>query len=148
MRSTTKLLLNFILISLLLLAACNAGEKDEPSPAADSSETTGDAEDTAAAAAGQPATASDNALQYSEDGLDIVFSGGGAKSIAQVGALKELEEQGISYRRVVGTSSGSIMALMVAAGYSADEMVAAITERTPDGKIILAKFMDVPAVLF
>ena len=36
------------------------------------------------------------------------------------------------------------MALMVASGYSADDMVAAMTERTPDGKIILAKFMDVP----
>ena len=91
-----------------------------------------------------PIVAGGSGLQYSEDGLDIVFSGGGAKSIAQVGALKELEDQGISYRRVVGTSSGSIMALMVASGYSADEMVAAITERTPDGKIVLAKFMDVP----
>ena len=64
-------------------------------------------------------------LQYSEDGLDIVFSGGGAKSIAQVGALKELEDQGISFRRVVGTSSGSIMGLMVASGYSAEEGSAA-----------------------
>ena len=36
------------------------------------------------------------------------------------------------------------MALMVASGYSVDDMVAAMTERTPEGKIILAKFMDVP----
>jgi predicted acylesterase/phospholipase RssA len=133
-----------MLISLALLVACNLDEKEEPSPAAESSETVDDGVDTGETIVDSPSVAGGSGLQYSEDGLDIVFSGGGAKSIAQVGALKELEDQGITYRRVVGTSSGSIMALMVAAGYSADEMVAAITERTPDGKIILAKFMDVP----
>jgi len=133
-----------MLISLALLVACNADEKEEPSPVAESSETADDTADPGESAVDLPEAAGGTGLQYSEDGLDIVFSGGGAKSIAQVGALKELEDQGITYRRVVGTSSGSIMALMVASGYSADEMVAAITERTPDGKIILAKFMDVP----
>ncbi len=141
MRLTKRLLLIVTMLVLALLAACNSDENDD---AAGSSETTADAVDTEETTAGLPAAVGGSGLQYSEDGLDIVFSGGGAKSIAQVGALKELEEQGISYRRVVGTSSGSIMALMVASGYSANEMVAAITERTPDGKIILAKFMDVP----
>lgn len=141
MRSTKRLLLIVTMLVLALLVACNSDENDEE---AGSSETAADAVDTEETTAGLPAAAGGSGLQYSEDGLDIVFSGGGAKSIAQVGALKELEDQGISYRRVVGTSSGSIMALMVASGYSADEMVAAITERTPDGKIILAKFMDVP----
>jgi predicted acylesterase/phospholipase RssA len=83
-------------------------------------------------------------LKYSDDGLDLVFSGGGAKGIAHVGALMELEKRGVPYRRVVGTSSGSIMALMLASGYSANEMAAAITERTPDGKIIMSKFLDTP----
>lgn len=83
-------------------------------------------------------------MEISEDGLDLVFSGGGAKGIAHIGALAELEKRGVTYRRVVGTSSGSIMALMLASGYSAGEMAAAITERTPDGKIIMAKFLDVP----
>ena len=88
---------------------------------------------------------SPNVLNSSEDGLDIVFSGGGAKSIAQIGALKEMEAQDITFRRLVGTSSGSIMATFLAAGYTADEMMAAITERTPDGDIILASFLDVPS---
>ena len=144
MRSTTRTLLVVLLISLALLVACNADEKEEPSPATESSVTGDDAVDSGETTVDLPIVAGGSGLQYSEDGLDIVFSGGGAKSIAQIGALKELEEQGIAYRRVVGTSSGSIMALMVASGYSADEMLAAITERTPDGKIILAKFMDVP----
>ncbi len=83
-------------------------------------------------------------LTSSAEGLDLVFSGGGAKGIAHIGALMELEKREVPYRRVVGTSSGSIMALMLASGYSADEMVAAITERTSNGKIIMADFLDTP----
>jgi len=111
------------------------GDKAEPTPVPVTSEE--------AVAVGENGV-SPNALQSSKNGLDIVFSGGGAKSIAQIGALKEMEEQGTTYRRLVGTSSGSIMATFLAAGYSADEMMAAITERTPDGDIILASFLDVP----
>ena len=139
-----RLLLVTMAISLAFLVACNSDQKEEPSSTAESAPAVNDVKEEAETAVDQPASSGRTALQSSEDGLDIVFSGGGAKSIAQIGALKELEEQGISYRRVVGTSSGSIMALMVASGYSADEMEAAITERTPDGKIVLAKFMDVP----
>jgi len=144
MRTSTRLIIIVMVLTLLLLVACNANDKEEQKETAENATTV--KEDAAAdeTTGDLPIIAGGTGLQYSEDGLDIVFSGGGAKSIAQVGALKELEEQGLSYRRVVGTSSGSIMALMVASGYSADEMVAAITERTPDGKIILAKFMDVP----
>lgn len=144
MRTSTRLIIIVMVLTLLLLVACNANDKEEQKETAENATTV--KEDAAAdeTTGDLPIIAGGTGLQYSEDGLDIVFSGGGAKSIAQVGALKELEEQGLSYRRVVGTSSGSIMALMVASGYSADEMVAAITERTADGKIILAKFMDVP----
>jgi predicted acylesterase/phospholipase RssA len=131
-------------ISLAFLVACNSDQKEEPSPTAESAPAANDVNEEAETAVDQSPFGSLPALQSSEDGLDIVFSGGGAKSIAQIGALKELEEQGITYRRVVGTSSGSIMALMVASGYSADEMAEAITERTPEGKIILAEFMDIP----
>jgi len=138
MRLFTKLLLAVMMLSLLLLVACSDDKEGRQSPKPESSETSTTTNDTTETAV------SHNALKSSEDGLDIVFSGGGAKSIAQIGAVKEMEEQGASYRRLVGTSSGSIMALFLAAEYSADEMMAAITERTPDGKIILASFMDVP----
>jgi len=53
--------------------------------------------------------------------FDLVFEGGGAKGLAFVGALQALERQGHTARRVIGTSAGSITALLVAAGYSADE---------------------------
>lgn len=144
MRSATKLLITVTVLALALLAACRSDKQEEATPTVERVETNTDVVGAGQTAVDSPAAAGGSGLQSSEDGLDIVFSGGGAKSIAQIGALKELEEQGIAYRRVVGTSSGSIMALMVASGYSADEMAAAITERTPDGKIILAKFMDVP----
>jgi NTE family protein len=54
--------------------------------------------------------------------VNAVFEGGGVKAIALVGAVKASEERGIRYARVAGTSSGSIVASMLAAGYTADEM--------------------------
>lgn len=127
--------LRIVVIGLLFFLMGCGGDEAEPSPTAVSVEIEESGGETAVIG---------NPLQYSEDGLDIVFSGGGAKSIAQIGAVKEMEEQDVNYRRLVGTSSGSIMATFLAAGYTADEMMTAITERTPEGDIILASFMDVP----
>jgi NTE family protein len=84
------------------------------------------------------------ALTANENGLDLVFQGGGAKGLAHIGAIKSLEEQGRSYRRLVGTSAGSIVAVLLAAGYSADEMEAVIAERMPDGNIIMGSFLVPP----
>lgn len=56
-----------------------------------------------------------------------IFEGGGAKGYAHVGALKAAEERGISFRKVAGTSAGAIVAALVAAGYTADELL------DPDG---------------
>jgi len=54
--------------------------------------------------------------------VGVVLSGGGAKGLAHIGALKVIEEAGIPVDFVVGTSIGSIMAGIYALGYSADEM--------------------------
>ena len=54
--------------------------------------------------------------------VGLVLSGGGAKGMAHIGALKVLEELDIPIDYVVGTSIGSIMAGIYALGYSADEM--------------------------
>ncbi len=51
-----------------------------------------------------------------------VFEGGGVKGIALIGALKRLEEEGVQLGRVAGTSAGAIIASLVAAGYTADEL--------------------------
>lgn len=45
-----------------------------------------------------------------------VFQGGGCKSLAFVGAFKEASERGVFFSEVAGTSAGSIIAALVAAG--------------------------------
>lgn len=54
--------------------------------------------------------------------IDGVFSGGGIKGFAFLGALQVLEKGNYQFRRVAGTSAGSIVAAFIAAGYTAKEM--------------------------
>ncbi|SOC21049.1 NTE family protein [Ureibacillus xyleni] len=54
--------------------------------------------------------------------IDGVFSGGGIKGFAYVGALQVLEEKNFTFKRVAGTSAGAIFACLIAAGYSASEV--------------------------
>ncbi len=51
-----------------------------------------------------------------------IFEGGGAKGLAHIGALKATEERAIKFIGVAGTSAGSIVASLIAVGYSADEL--------------------------
>lgn len=53
----------------------------------------------------------------------ICFSGGGIKGAAHIGAIKALEEENLKFDYISGTSSGSIIATLYAAGYSSDEML-------------------------
>ena len=78
--------------------------------------------------------------------FDLVFEGGGAKGLAFVGALQAFERHGHTPRRVIGTSAGSITALLVAAGYNAAECMAAINERLPDGQSRFTSFLQVPVI--
>ncbi|AWE07980.1 hypothetical protein DCE79_11530 [Lysinibacillus sp. 2017] len=54
--------------------------------------------------------------------VDGVFSGGGIKGFAYVGALQMLEQRGIQFKRVAGTSAGAILAAFIAAGFNAQEL--------------------------
>lgn len=54
--------------------------------------------------------------------LGLVLSGGGARGVAHVGVLKALEEWGLNFSAVAGTSAGSIVAALHAHGYYADEI--------------------------
>src|SRR4051794_8546854 len=54
--------------------------------------------------------------------IDGVFSGGGLKGFALVGAYQVLEEKGYRFQRVAGTSAGAIIACFIAAGYSAKDI--------------------------
>jgi NTE family protein len=53
---------------------------------------------------------------------DAVFEGGGMRGIGIVGALTYLESKGYEWQRVAGTSAGAVIAALVAAGYSAQEL--------------------------
>ncbi|HET7627514.1 MAG TPA: patatin-like phospholipase family protein [Bacillales bacterium] len=49
--------------------------------------------------------------------IDGVFSGGGMKAVALVGALQVLEEEGYRFHRTAGTSAGALVAALLASGY-------------------------------
>lgn len=55
--------------------------------------------------------------------IDGVFSGGGIKGFALLGALEVLEERGFTFRRLAGTSAGAVISALVAAGYSSKEII-------------------------
>lgn len=54
--------------------------------------------------------------------VGVVLSGGGAKGIAHIGALKMLEELNIPVDYIVGTSIGSIIGGLYALGYNAADL--------------------------
>jgi NTE family protein len=54
--------------------------------------------------------------------VNAVFEGGGVKGISLAGAVRAAELNHVRFNQVAGTSSGSIVAAMIATGYSAEEM--------------------------
>ncbi len=54
--------------------------------------------------------------------IGVVLSGGGAKGLAHIGALKVLEKAGVEISYIGGTSMGAIIGGLYAAGYSAQEL--------------------------
>ncbi|MBY0122423.1 patatin-like phospholipase family protein [Bacillus sp. S/N-304-OC-R1] len=68
--------------------------------------------------------------------IDGVFSGGGIKGFALVGAYEEIERRGFRFKRVAGTSAGSIVAALIAANYSSKEIHQLLDE------LELEKFLD------
>lgn len=55
--------------------------------------------------------------------VDGIFEGGGALGTAHIGALSALQDQYIWFDRVAGSSSGALIAALVAVGYQADEIL-------------------------
>jgi len=54
--------------------------------------------------------------------VGLVLSGGGAKGLAHIGALKVIEEAGLKIDYIGGTSMGAIVGALYASGYSATEL--------------------------
>lgn len=80
--------------------------------------------------------------------IGVALSGGAALGLAHVGILKVLEEEGIPISCISGTSMGSIVAGMYAAGYTPDEMDSVLTtadwsalfsDRIPEDRMTLAR---------
>jgi NTE family protein len=59
---------------------------------------------------------------------DLVLEGGGVKGIALVGAISVLEQRGYIFHKVAGTSAGSIVGALVAAGVRSEELHAILRE--------------------
>lgn len=74
---------------------------------------------------------------------DLVFEGGGAKGMVFVGAMQAFEARNHTYNRLLGTSAGAITAALLAAGYTAEEMLAALSERE-DGQSVFVGFLATP----
>ena len=54
--------------------------------------------------------------------VGLVLSGGGAKGLAHIGALKAIEEAGVRIDYIGGTSMGAIVGALYASGYSAKQL--------------------------
>lgn len=55
--------------------------------------------------------------------INVVFEGGGVKGVGLIGALAVLEDRGYQVRHVAGASAGAMVAVLLAAGYSASELL-------------------------
>ena len=67
--------------------------------------------------------------------IGLVLSGGGARGIASIGVLRAFEKAHLPIDFIVGTSMGSIVGGLYAAGYSIDELTALI-DSTSWGEIL------------
>jgi NTE family protein len=74
--------------------------------------------------------------------VDGVFSGGGIKGFAFVGAYQVLEDRDIHFNRVAGTSAGAIFASFIAAGFTANEIEKMLDE------LDVTSLLDPPRTLF
>lgn len=59
--------------------------------------------------------------------VGLALSGGGSRALSQIGILKALEEYNIPFEVIVGTSMGSIIGGLYAAGYSVKQLDSIIT---------------------
>lgn len=60
--------------------------------------------------------------------IDGVFSGGGIKGLALIGAYQAIEKRGLRFKRLAGTSAGSLIAALIAANYTSREIFKLVEE--------------------
>jgi NTE family protein len=79
---------------------------------------------------GPPGTLERAARWVAGRAVGVAFSSGGSKSVAHVGVLRVLLEEGVPIDAVAGTSGGALAAVGLALGQSADEMLVGLRELT------------------
>lgn len=60
--------------------------------------------------------------------IGLVLSGGGARGIAHLGIIKALEEHGVRFTQISGTSAGAIIGALYASGHDVDSIVKILGE--------------------
>ncbi len=70
---------------------------------------------------------------------DAVFEGGGVRGTAFLGALRCFDEVGIQWRKVAGTSAGSITAALIASGLSTNQIEKAVGDLDYEKRILSQK---------
>jgi len=60
--------------------------------------------------------------------IGLALSGGGARGFAHLGVMKALEEFGITFSEISGTSAGSIAGAFYCSGYKPDEILDIISK--------------------
>lgn len=62
--------------------------------------------------------------------IGLVLSGGGVRGAAHIGAIKALEELGIVFTHVSGTSAGSIVGALYASGHAPQKILEIVNQAT------------------
>lgn len=70
--------------------------------------------------------------KYSQKKFALVLGGGGAKGMAHIGVLEELERAGLRPNLVVGCSAGAIVGALYAANPDVDSLQALVTGKQSD----------------
>ncbi len=68
------------------------------------------------------AKAQNDTLYNTKPKIGLVLSGGGAKGLAHIGVLKVIDSLGVKIDYIAGTSMGSIIGALYAAGYSGEQL--------------------------
>ena len=61
-------------------------------------------------------------MQNKSENYTCIFGGGAVRGMAYAGSIKALEELNINIRTIAGSSVGSIVAGLLAVGYTSDEI--------------------------
>ncbi|TXG37536.1 patatin [Seonamhaeicola maritimus] len=82
------------------------------------------------------AKAQTNTSENNKQKVGLVLSGGGAKGLAHIGALKVIDSLGVKVDYVAGTSMGAIIGALYASGYSGNQLDSIFRDADFDNIII------------